>query len=50
MFENWKILKSEYEQHEVEYAVVAYWCTITQQYTIIEDGEYYKVVKIEVEE
>lgn len=46
MYKNWKILKSELEEKQEEYTAVAEWCNETQKYSIEEDGEYYKVVKI----
>ena len=45
-YTTWKILKSEYSEHREEYADVADWCNETQQYTIEDDGTYYKVVPI----
>ena len=50
MYENWKILKADYEQHADEYAEVANWCNETGSYTIVDDGEYYRVVPVEVPE
>lgn len=47
MYEDWKILKSEFDEHVDEYAEVAAWCNENGGYTIVDDGEYYKVVKIE---
>ncbi|MBO6290586.1 MAG: hypothetical protein J6N45_09765 [Alphaproteobacteria bacterium] len=49
MYENWKILKSELNEHLDEYSAVAEWCNSTGEYTIIDDGEYYRVVHIEPE-
>ena len=46
MYKNWKILKSELNEKQEEYSKVAQWCNETQEYTIEDDGEYYKVVKI----
>ena len=46
MYKNWKILKSELNQKQEEYSKVAQWCNETQEYTIEDDGECYKVVKI----
>ena len=45
-YSDWKILKSDYPEHREEYAEVADWCNETQQYTIEDDGTYYKVVPI----
>lgn len=45
MFENWEMKISEIDYQE--YAQVAEWCNKNQQYTIIEDGEYYWVVPVE---
>lgn len=46
MYENWKILKSEYDERQEEYSQVADWCNGNQQYRIVEDGDYYKVEPI----
>lgn len=46
-FENWAILISDYEEKAEEYAAVAEWCNESGEYTIIEDGEYYRVVHVE---
>lgn len=54
-YENWKIEKSRIwnnpdadDQRAAldEYAAVAYWCNESGQYTIVEDGEFYRVVKL----
>ena len=45
-YKNWKILKSEYDENKVEYAAVADWCNKNQQYTIVENGDYYEVQPI----
>lgn len=45
MFENWKVLKSEVRPEE--YEKVAEWCNTTGNYTIIDDGEYYRVIPVE---
>ena len=45
MYENWKILKSEIEEKADEYSQVADWCN-ENGYTIVEDGKYYKTVKL----
>lgn len=50
MFENWQILKTEIEEKSDEYAEVAEWCNQSGAYTIIEDGEYYRVIPVEVPE
>lgn len=50
MYENWKILKANYEKYADEYAQVADWCNQTGQYTIVENGDYYEVVPVEVPE
>jgi hypothetical protein len=42
---NWKILKSELEEKQEEYSEVAEWCN-ENRYTIEDDGNYYKVVKL----
>ena len=46
MYKNWKILKSEYGEKAGEYAAVAVWCNKNQQYTIVENGDYYEVCPI----
>lgn len=46
MYENWKILKTDYKEHSAEYTEVAQWCN-ENGYSIADDGEYYKVVKDE---
>lgn len=49
MYKNWQIEKSvleNSEQAQTEYSQVANWCNENQQYTIIEDGDYYKVARI----
>lgn len=56
MYENWKIEKDkiwnytpevgEENPYQKEYSLVAEWCNENQQYTIQEDGDYYKVVPI----
>lgn len=48
-FENWQILKSELSEHLDEYSEVAEWCNESGEYTIIDDGEYYRVVHLEPE-
>lgn len=50
MYENWKIAKSELEEKAEEYAEVAEWCNSSGAYTIIEDGDVYKVVPVVVPE
>lgn len=54
-YENWTMAKSRIwnnpdtdDQQTAlnEYAAVAYWCNESGQHTIIEDGEFYKVVKL----
>ena len=45
MYENWKILKSQIEEKADEYSAVADWCN-ENGYTIVEDGKYYKTVKL----
>lgn len=45
MYENWKVKKSEFNPEE--YEAVANWCNETGQYTIIDDGEYYRVIPVE---
>ena len=44
MYENWKLLKTNYKEHSAEYTEVAKWCR-ENGYSIDDDGEYYKVVK-----
>lgn len=46
MYENWKILKTELDEHTEEYSAVAEWCNENGEYTIEDDGTYYKVVKL----
>lgn len=48
MYSNWKIKKSDLDKKTNEYAEVASWCNENQGYTIIEDGNYYKVVANEI--
>lgn len=50
MFENWQILKTEIEEKADEYSQVAEWCNNSGAYTIIEDGDVYKVVPVVVPE
>jgi hypothetical protein len=45
-YSNWKILKSELDEHAEEYSQVADWCNENGEYTIEDDGTYYKVVKL----
>lgn len=47
MYENWKLLKTDYKEHSAEYTQVAKWCR-ENGYSIDDDGEYYKVVKDEL--
>ncbi|MBQ7632876.1 MAG: hypothetical protein IJS88_02020 [Alphaproteobacteria bacterium] len=46
MYENWKILKTEADEKADEYTQVAEWCNENGQYTIEDDGTYYKVIKL----
>ena len=46
-YENWKILKTELDEHLEEYAEVAQWCNESNKYTIEDDGTYYKVVPLQ---
>ena len=46
MYENWKILKSDLAEKQEEYTAVAEWCNESGQYTIEDDGTYYKVVAL----
>lgn len=46
MYENWQILKTEADEKADEYSAVAEWCNENGQYTIEDDGTYYKVVEI----
>lgn len=45
MFENWVMKKSKFKPEE--YEQVANWCNTTGNYTIIDDGEYYRVIPVE---
>ena len=49
-FENWKIEKQRIIEEEAaaleEYSAAAAWCNESGQYTIIEDGDFYKVIKL----
>ena len=45
-YSNWKILKTEFDEHAEEYSQVADWCNENGEYTIEDDGTYYKVVKL----
>ena len=45
-YKNWKILKSKLEEKQEEYAEVAEWCNEIGNYTIEDDGTYYKVVSL----
>lgn len=45
MYENWEILKTELDEHIEEYSQVAFWCN-ENGYTIVDDGKYYKTVKL----
>ena len=45
-YSNWKILKSDLDKKQEEYSQVADWCNENQQYTIEDDGDYYKVALI----
>lgn len=44
-YSDWKILKTELDEKQEEYAEVAQWCNETDEYHIEDDGTYYKVVK-----
>lgn len=44
-YSDWKILKTELDEKQEEYAEVAEWCNESGEYHIEEDEEYYKVVK-----
>lgn len=46
MYENWQILKTEADEKAEEYSAVAEWCNNSGQYTIEDDGTYYKVAAI----
>lgn len=48
MFENWKVKKSEFKPEE--YEKVADWCNSSGAYTIVENGDFYEVVPVEVPE
>ena len=43
-YTHWKILKTELEEKQEEYAEVASWCNEGQEYHIEDDGTYYKTV------
>lgn len=45
-YTNWKILKTELDEKQEEYTAVAEWCNESGQYTIEDDGTYYKVVAL----
>ena len=45
MYENWKILKSEFNEKQDEYAAVADWCNKSEEYHIEADDKYYFVAK-----
>lgn len=45
-YKNWKILKTEAEEKADEYSQVAEWCNENGQYTIEDDGKFFKVVEI----
>lgn len=45
MYEDWKILKSELNEKQDEYAAVANWCNESGEYHIEADDEYYFVAK-----
>lgn len=45
-YSDWKILKTEIDEKQDEYAEVAEWCNESGQYTIEDDGTYYKVVAL----
>ena len=56
-FENWEMKKErlwggvgDTEAALAEYAEVAAWCNEWGIYTITEDGDYYRVIKIEDQE
>jgi hypothetical protein len=49
-YSNWKILKTEADEKADEYSQVAEWCNENGQYTIEDDGTYYKVVEIVIPE
>jgi len=46
MYKNWKIKKSDIAENQKQYTEVADWCDASQQYTIIEEEDEYKVVPI----
>lgn len=45
-YTNWKILKTDLPEKQEEYTAVAEWCNENGQYTIEDDGTYYKVVAL----
>jgi hypothetical protein len=45
---DWIILKTDLPEKQDEYTTVAEWCNESGQYTIEDDGIYYKVVAIPV--
>jgi len=46
-YSTWKMLISERETHEEEYAAVINWCNEGNEYTIEKDELYYRVVPVE---
>lgn len=44
-YSDWKILKTELDEKQEEYAEVAQWCNESNEYHIEDDGTYYKVVE-----
>ncbi len=45
MFENWEMKKIDFKPEE--YEAVANWCNEAGQYTIVEAGDFFKVVPVE---
>lgn len=45
-YTNWKVLKKDLPEKQEEYTAVAEWCNESGQYTIEDDGTYYKVVAL----
>ena len=41
-YENWKILKTDLPEKQDEYSEVSAWCNEVGNYTIVDDGTYYK--------
>ena len=44
-YTDWKIKKEDLDEHLEEYSEVAEWCNESGEYSIVDDGTYYKVEK-----